>query len=258
MGFPIATLVIGAGAAPILPQTMIVENLVMLPIGLTIAEMAGARGGSLPAVLAGIGLTLIRNPLLIAIAAGIAVAASGLSLPYVAARPVALLGTAAVPLALFVVGGRLAQLAEVGGAPGEVARIVRGQARGESAGVAGGARAHAGARSGVARGGGLLFAAAPMMSIYSIFGARFGGLATSLILPRLAEQVPPATNATDPRLWPQTVRIDAEHVAGVIDERLEEPPDWARSRGEREPPSQLRRRYPRRFHLRTARAARGG
>ena len=91
------------GAAPILAQTMIVENLVMLPIGLTIAEMAGARGGSLAAVLAGIGMTLIRNPLLIAIAAGIAVAASGLSLPYVAARPVALVGTAAVPLALFVV-----------------------------------------------------------------------------------------------------------------------------------------------------------
>ena len=31
VGFPIATLVIGAGAAPILAQTMIVENLVMLP-----------------------------------------------------------------------------------------------------------------------------------------------------------------------------------------------------------------------------------
>ena len=152
VGFPIVTLVIGAGAAPILAQTMIVENLVMLPIGLTIAEMAGARGGSLAAVLAGIGLTLIRNPLLIAIAAGIAVAASSLSLPYVAARPVALVGTAAVPLALFVVGGRLAQLGEGGGAPGEVARIVAGQARGASAGGGGGAHTHAGARSGAARG----------------------------------------------------------------------------------------------------------
>jgi malonate transporter and related proteins len=45
VGFPIATLVIGAGAAPILAQTMIVENLVMLPLGLTVAEMAGRGTG---------------------------------------------------------------------------------------------------------------------------------------------------------------------------------------------------------------------
>ena len=173
VGFPIGTLVIGAGAAPILAQTMIVENLVMLPIGLTIAEMAGARGGSLGAVLAGIGRTLIRNPLLIAIAAGIAVAASGVSLPYVAARPVALVGTAAVPLALFVVGGRLAQLGEGGGAPARGGADRRGQARGASAGGGGGALLMPGLDP-VLLAGGLLFAAAPMMSIYPIFGARFG------------------------------------------------------------------------------------
>jgi malonate transporter and related proteins len=173
VGFPIGTLVIGAGAASILAQTMIVENQVMLPIGLTIAEMAGARDGSLAAVLAGIGRTLIRNPLLIAIAAGIAVAASGISLPFVAARPVALVGTAAVPLALFVVGGRLAQLGKGGGAPGEVARIVAGKLAAHPLAV-GVALVLMPGLDPVLLAGGLLFAAAPMMSIYAIFGARFG------------------------------------------------------------------------------------
>jgi malonate transporter len=173
LSFPIATLVVGAQAAPILAQTMIVENLIMLPVGLTIAEMAGARVGSLGAVLAGIGRTLIRNPLLIAIAAGIAVAASGVSLPYAAARPVALVGTAAVPLALFVVGGRLAQLGAGTGAPVEVLRIVVGKLVGHPLSV-GVALLLMPGLDPVLLAGGLLFAATPMMSIYPIFGARFG------------------------------------------------------------------------------------
>jgi predicted permease len=173
LGYPIATLVIGTGAAPILAQTMIVENLVLLPIGLTIAEMAGARVRSLGAVLAGIGRTLIRNPLLIAIAAGIAVAAAGVSLPYVMARPVALVGTAAVPLALFVVGGRLAQLGAGGGAPVEVARIVAGKLAGHPLAVGAALMLMPGLDP-VLLAGGLIFAAAPMMSIYPIFGERFG------------------------------------------------------------------------------------
>lgn len=173
LGYPIATLVIGAGAAPILAQTMIVENLVLLPIGLTVAEMAGARVGSLQAVLKEIGRTLIRNPLLIAIAAGVAVAAAGVSLPYAAARPVAMLGTAAVPLALFVVGGRLAQLGQGGGAPAELARIVAGKLIGHPIAVGAVLLLMPGLDP-VLLAGGLLFAAAPMMSIYSIFGTRFG------------------------------------------------------------------------------------
>lgn len=173
LGFPIATLVIGAEATPILAQTMIVENLVLLPIGLTIAEMAGARVGSLRAVLVKIGKTLIRNPLLVAIAAGIAVAAAGVSLPYVAARPVALLGTAAVPLALFVVGGRLAQLGPGGAATSEMARIVAGKLAGHPLAVGVALMLMPGLDP-VLLAGGLLFAAGPMMSVYSIFGARFG------------------------------------------------------------------------------------
>jgi predicted permease len=173
VGFPIATLVIGAAAAPVLAQTMIVENLVMLPIGLTIAEMAGKRGGSVGEVLAGIVRTLVRNPLLIAIAAGIAVAVLALRLPFVVARPVALLGTAAVPLALFVVGGRLAQLGQGGGAPDEVARIVAGKLVGHPLAVAAALLLMPGFDPTLLAGG-LLFAAAPMMSIYALFGARFG------------------------------------------------------------------------------------
>jgi predicted permease len=179
VGFPIASLVIGPEvAAPFLAQTMIIENLIMLPVGLTLAEMAQSSGGSVRKVLGEIGRTLARNPLLVAIAAGLAVSLSGAGLPEGIARPAALLGTAAVPLALFVVGGRLAQLGRGGGSPLDVAAIVGGKLGGHPLAVGAAIVVLAGADPTLLAPA-LIFAAVPMMSIYPIFGARFGMAALS-------------------------------------------------------------------------------
>ena len=81
MGYPIAALVIGPAAGPILAQNMLVENLLLLPMALVLAETSERGGSSLGGVLRDIALSLARNPLLIALALGLAVAGLGLSPP---------------------------------------------------------------------------------------------------------------------------------------------------------------------------------
>jgi len=182
MGYPIAAMMIGPPAAGILAQNMIIENLLVIPLMFVLAE--AGQGGRRPvgAMLVGIVASLVRNPLLIAIALGLAVAASGLRLPEPVARPVVLMGAVAGPVALFVVGGTLAGLPR-GGTAIEVARIAAGKlvlhplavfaALGLVPGI-----------DPVVRAGGTIFAAVPMMSIFPIVGGRFGlgGLAAAALL----------------------------------------------------------------------------
>ncbi|MFO1104951.1 MAG: AEC family transporter [Amaricoccus sp.] len=177
MGYPIAAMVIGPPAAAILAQNMIFENMILIPMVVMIAEVAEAAPGSLRAVLKGIAVSLLHNPLLITIAIGLAISGSGLHLPQPIARPIALMGAVAGPIALFVVGGTLASLSW-GGTPGEIGRIVAGKLLLHPLVIF--------VCLSVVHGldpvlvtGGVIFAAVPMASIFPIIGARFG-------LPRLS------------------------------------------------------------------------
>lgn len=177
MGYPIAAMVIGPPAAAILAQNMIFENMILIPMVVMIAEVAEAAPGSLKAVLKGIVVSLLHNPLLITIAIGLAISGSGLHLPQPIARPIALMGAVAGPIALFVVGGTLASLSW-GGTPGEIGRIVVGKLLLHPLVIF--------VCLSVVHGldpvlvtGGVIFAAVPMASIFPIIGARFG-------LPRLS------------------------------------------------------------------------
>jgi predicted permease len=172
MGFPIASMVIGPPAAAILAQNMVVENLLLIPFGMMLAEVGQRSHGSVAEMLRNIVASLVRNPLLVAIAAGVAVAALGVRLPEPLARPVALMGAVAGPVALFVVGGTLAGLPS-GGAPDGIGRIVFGKLVLHPLVVFGLLFVMPGIDPGLLAGG-AIFAAAPMMSIYPIIGARFG------------------------------------------------------------------------------------
>jgi predicted permease len=172
VGFPIASMVIGPPAAAILAQNFLVENLLLIPFGMMLAEMGERSHGSMRAMLGSAAASLVRNPLLLAIAAGVAVAALGVRLPEPVARPVALLGAVAGPVALFVVGGTLAGLPR-GGAPSGIAPIVIGKLVLHPLVVFGLLLVMPGIDP-VLLAGGAIFAAAPMMSIYPAIGARFG------------------------------------------------------------------------------------
>ena len=110
IGYPLVTLALGPVATIAMALNMIVENMLMLPLMLVLAEAGKDGGGSPREIALGTALRLVKSPLLIAICAGAAVSLLGLPLPGPFAKALDLLGAAAAPVALFTIGGTLAEL----------------------------------------------------------------------------------------------------------------------------------------------------
>lgn len=110
VGYPIVLQTIGPPAAVALALCMIVENLLILPLGIALADRGdnpeGASQRWHQAVLQSLS-GLLKNPMILAILAGFAFALLGLQLPEVLGRTVQIVATAASPIALFVIGGTL-------------------------------------------------------------------------------------------------------------------------------------------------------
>lgn len=114
IGYPIVMQLIGPSAGVALALCMIVENLLVLPLCLALADhRTGTQEGPAPRwhqVLAESFKGLLKNPMILAILAGFGFALLGLELPEVLARTVQIVATAASPIALFVIGGTLVGL----------------------------------------------------------------------------------------------------------------------------------------------------
>lgn len=76
-------------------------------LGIAAMEFARAEGRGIPATLASVGAGMARNPLVIGIVLGAAVNLTGLALPGALRRAVELIAGAALPTALFALGGVL-------------------------------------------------------------------------------------------------------------------------------------------------------
>jgi hypothetical protein len=126
VGYPIIVPLLGAPGAVAVALSFVVDNLLILPLALALAGSGGAaaepRHRALVRALAG----TARNPLIIAIVAGFAVALAGVSLPAPIARTIDLFAGASAGVALFVVGGSLARL-KVRGMARDVAAIATGK-----------------------------------------------------------------------------------------------------------------------------------
>ncbi len=110
VGYPLMLLTFPESAGLILGLSMIVENLVVLPMMYLLVE--GRAGAQLSAGqrLAAYGRRLTRNPLLIGLAAGLLVSVSGLALPDVVVRTADLFARTGAAMALFAIGGLLTRL----------------------------------------------------------------------------------------------------------------------------------------------------
>ncbi|WP_280563683.1 AEC family transporter [Chromohalobacter sp. 48-RD10] len=126
IGYPIAAMVVGSSAVLALALSMVVENLLMIPTALAIAEASCQRGASFLTILRKTMARLTRNPILIGILAGILAAISGITLPAPLFKAVDMLASAAAPTALFVVGGTLYGL-RIGGMLNDVSQVVIGK-----------------------------------------------------------------------------------------------------------------------------------
>jgi len=171
VGYPIAVMVIGPTAALAMALGMLVENLLMIPLALAIAE-AGRQNGQGWAVVRETALRLLRNPLIIAIVLGLGMSLLELRLPVVPARVIEMLAAASAPVALFVIGATLNGM-KAGGMAADLAQTSIGKlilhpllmfaALSLVPGI-----------DPLLMVAGVLFASAPMLSVFPILGQRFG------------------------------------------------------------------------------------
>jgi hypothetical protein len=173
-GYPVLLQVFGEPPARAFAMALLVENLLIIPLALALLEFHANRhnGHSLGRVLLGLPGRVLRNPLVLAIAAGTLASALNLTLPQAMTTSLELLGRASAAVALFVIGGSLV------GSP------VRGNLAGMSTVMLGKLVAHPLLVALMVwwlppfepelQLAAILMAAMPMMSIYPIIGGQYG------------------------------------------------------------------------------------
>lgn len=172
IGFPVALQLFGQVAAVGLALALIVENLILLPLVIALAESSGGKGAKLGRVVAQTFGRLLRNPIVLAILAGFGASIVGLRPPEMVAKAIDMLALASAPVALFVIGGALVGQ-RVGGMVGDLGLIAAGKLV-----------LHPVAVltmfwllppvDPVLQMAGVLFASAPMATLYPIFGQKYG------------------------------------------------------------------------------------
>lgn len=105
VGYPIVSQLIGPAADVALALCLLVENLLIFPLTLVMADMRA--GASWRQALRGALTSVVRNPIVMAIVLAVLCATLGWHLPPVLDRTAGLVASAAAPLALFMIGGIL-------------------------------------------------------------------------------------------------------------------------------------------------------
>jgi predicted permease len=123
VGYPMLLLTLGAPVAGVvLALNMVVENLLIIPVLLALADMERHEAGHWQKLVLQTLKGLVRNPLIIAIVLGFLVSALGLHIPSPVSRTVTLFAQASSALSLFVIGGSLVGL-QLQGLKAAVAQI---------------------------------------------------------------------------------------------------------------------------------------
>lgn len=172
IGFPVAYQVIGAPAAVVLALNVLIENVLILPIALALAEMGRGERASVARVLARTFVNLAKSPILIAVAVGILLALTGWGLPVPLARTIDLLANMAAAASLLAIGGSLVGL-QTKGLKTTISIIGFGKLILHPLLVLGGLTLVQ-MQNHELRSAALIFAASPMLSMFPLLGARYG------------------------------------------------------------------------------------
>ncbi len=109
VGYPIMLLTFPDLAGTVLALNMAVETILLIPLLLFLAEHERHAGGSALSALAPVFSRLIRMPLILALAAGIAWSLTSWPLPGFLAKPMDMLAASSGAASLIVIGGTLAR-----------------------------------------------------------------------------------------------------------------------------------------------------
>lgn len=189
-GLPLTTLALGSAVATqAFALAVIVENMIVIPVAIALCDL-GRRPGKGGPGLATFALTLIRNPLLLAVAAGLFWAGTGAGLPPVAARTLEMMDPVAAPAVLVAIGGALAGLSPAAEARG-AARVVIGKLILHPLLALGAVAVLAPTLDPPLRAALVLYAASPMMTIYTLFGQHYReeGVAVTAMLGAITASV---------------------------------------------------------------------
>lgn len=110
VGYPVVLLMLGPVAGVCLALNMIVENLLLIPTLLAVADSESAPPGEWRRVVGRALGGLVRNPMILGIVSGFLCSLLGWHLPDALARTVGLFAQASAALSLFVIGGSLVGL----------------------------------------------------------------------------------------------------------------------------------------------------
>ena len=107
LGVPLLTVLLGPEAAGPILMVLAIDLIVFSSLITLI--ITGAREGHLsPRIIKVLAFGLVKNPMIVSMAAGLAVSSAGLSLPAPVEEFMTILGAAATPCALFAIGASLA------------------------------------------------------------------------------------------------------------------------------------------------------
>ena len=177
VGYPVLLMALPEIASTALAMNMIVENLVMIPLVLVMAERSAGSSQKGDRIAAEIAFRVARNPIVVALALGMAVSIFALPLPRLIAQPIDVLAHASAALSLVVIGGTLAAL-PLTSLNGSVIPVVAGKLLLHPLAVGACLLALSAAGLGVGdstlAAGAVLMAAMPAMGIYPILAQRFG------------------------------------------------------------------------------------
>ncbi len=174
VGFPVASLVVGPMAPIGLALNMIVENLVILPIGMVLGADGQRGGAGARAALRGSAISLVRNPLIISLFIGAAISASGIDFKDMALfHAVDMMANASGAVALFIVGATLLSTKVDGRLVVDAGYISVGKLVLHPLSVLAVSFLMPGLEPEMRRMA-IVFAASPMFTTYPIIGQRFG------------------------------------------------------------------------------------
>jgi hypothetical protein len=190
IGYPIALQVVGPIAGTALALCAIVENVLVLPLCLALADAGSASHEPFVHAIGRALAALRKNPMVLSIVAGVLCSALHVSLVPPVARAVEMLAGASAPVALFFVGGSLVGL-PLRGMFLDVYAVGFGKLIVHPLAVLAGLLLFVPADP-TLRIAAVLIASAPMLSIYPIFGARHalqGFCAATLLVATLSSSV---------------------------------------------------------------------
>lgn len=173
IAYPIIVMIVGPTAVLGLALCMLIENLLIIPMGLAAAEWGSQRGTgiSLWRSLSQMFLNLLKKPLILAMIFGVLMSTLNLRLPSFVIQAVNMLALASAPVAIFVIGASL-QGFQMKSQTTDILRVALAKLVVHPLMVL--LLFCLFPVSPDLRIAGVLFAAAPMMSIYAIIGQPHG------------------------------------------------------------------------------------